>query len=383
MAPGCKALPEQNDQQIEQYETNICLDLDQSSYKQLVATTTNDDDDDDDDKANSENNTNLLERNNLIVRYDEIYLDSIPLPSTPPPEETKQTIFKLQPCLFPDTIDSFEILEQTIMKQKRLAKMKNTDLRLKVLLKQTFNLVCEIMDHENGFDANSDSDVTTSEIKETNHVKNQVKEDDDDEEEEEEEDISDDSEEDESDEEEDETDQIIPDHKVLNKNNTDNHQLDFQDIYSFEIFDNNNNKLNDNEGINNILLDEEDQFLENINKSSNEHFISLKPIVTFIEQQSSNSKRKIVDDIESEKPIKRFKLNRSLSSSDDENDPILSSKSTTSNNYIIESNSNCYLINNDLNIKSSTDSNIKILIKTSEKNNNYNSYKLASINFYG
>jgi hypothetical protein len=194
MAPGCKALPEQNDQQIEQYETNICLDLDQSSYKQLVATTTNDDD----DKANSENNTNLLERNNLIVRYDEIYLDSIPLPSTPPPEETKQTIFKLQPCLFPDTIDSFEILEQTIMKQKRLAKMKNTDLRLKVLLKQTFNLVCEIMDHENGFDANSDSDVTTSEIKETNHVKNQVKEDDidDDDDEEEEEDISDDSEED-------------------------------------------------------------------------------------------------------------------------------------------------------------------------------------------
>lgn len=370
MAPGCKALPEQNDKQIDEYETNIYLDLDQSSYK-----------------ANSENNTNLLERNNLIVRYDEIYLDSIPLPSTPPPEETKQTIFKLQPCLFSDTIDSFEILEQTIMKQKRLAKMKNTDLRLKVLLKQTFNLVCEIMDHENGFDTNSDSDVITSEIKETNHVKNQVKEDDidddDDEEEEvdddEEEEDSDDSEEDESDE-DDETDQIIPDHKILKKNNTDNHHLDFQDIYSFEIFD--NNKLNDNEGINNILLDEEDQFLESINKSSNEHFISLKPIVTFIEQQSSNSKRKIVDDIESEKPIKRFKLNRSLSSSDDENDPILSSKSNTSNNYIIESNSNCYLINNDLNIKSSTDSNIKILIKTSE-NNNYNSYKLASINFYG
>lgn len=41
-------------------------------------------------------------------------------------------------------------------KQRRLAKRKNTDMRMKVLLKRTFDLVCEIMDHENGFDDNSD-----------------------------------------------------------------------------------------------------------------------------------------------------------------------------------------------------------------------------------
>lgn len=51
-----------------------------------------------------------------------------------------------------DTVDSFEILEQTVMKQKRLAKKKNSDLRMRILLKRTFDLVCEIMDHENGFD---------------------------------------------------------------------------------------------------------------------------------------------------------------------------------------------------------------------------------------
>jgi hypothetical protein len=51
-----------------------------------------------------------------------------------------------------DTVDSFEILEQTVMKQKRLAKKKKSDLRLRILLKRTFDLVCEIMDRENGFD---------------------------------------------------------------------------------------------------------------------------------------------------------------------------------------------------------------------------------------
>lgn len=54
-----------------------------------------------------------------------------------------------------DTVDSFEILEQTIMKQKRLGRIKNTDLRKKILLKRTFNLVCEMMDQENGYDGNS------------------------------------------------------------------------------------------------------------------------------------------------------------------------------------------------------------------------------------
>lgn len=53
---------------------------------------------------------------------------------------------------FSDTIDSFEVLEQTVMKQKRLAKKKKCDLRLRILLKRTFDLVCEIMDRENGFD---------------------------------------------------------------------------------------------------------------------------------------------------------------------------------------------------------------------------------------
>lgn len=53
---------------------------------------------------------------------------------------------------FSDTVDSFEVLEQTVMKQKRLAKKKKCDLRLRILLKRTFDLVCEIMDRENGFD---------------------------------------------------------------------------------------------------------------------------------------------------------------------------------------------------------------------------------------
>jgi hypothetical protein len=53
--------------------------------------------------------------------------------------------------VYPDTVDSFEVLEQTVMKQKRMNKKKKTDLRMRILLKRTFDLVCEIMDHENGF----------------------------------------------------------------------------------------------------------------------------------------------------------------------------------------------------------------------------------------
>ena len=53
---------------------------------------------------------------------------------------------------YSNTVDSFEILEQTVIKQKRLAKKKKCDLRLRILLKRTFDLVCEIMDRENGFD---------------------------------------------------------------------------------------------------------------------------------------------------------------------------------------------------------------------------------------
>jgi len=127
--------------------------------------------------AYSENNTNLLESSNcdLVSCYDEIYLDQIPLPSTPPPAtmtassssstnlSSTLTKAKCSPLILKisknsscfkslDTVDSFEILEQTIMKQKRLGRLKNNDLRMKILLKRTFNLVCEIMDRENGFE---------------------------------------------------------------------------------------------------------------------------------------------------------------------------------------------------------------------------------------
>jgi len=61
-----------------------------------------------------------------------------------------------------ETVDSFEILEQTIIKQKRLGRIKNTDLRKKILLKRTFNLVCEMMDQENGYDGNNSKEDDTS-----------------------------------------------------------------------------------------------------------------------------------------------------------------------------------------------------------------------------
>jgi hypothetical protein len=68
--------------------------------------------------------------------------------AAPPFILTKQTFPKFNHDY---TVDSFEVLEQTILKQKRLARLKNTDLRRKILLKRTFDLVCEIMDKENGF----------------------------------------------------------------------------------------------------------------------------------------------------------------------------------------------------------------------------------------
>lgn len=86
--------------------------------------------------------------------------NQIPLPSTPPPPQVLTTqnttsapvsnkvIRRSQSFRTLETVDSFEILEQTIMKQKRLSKTKNTDLRMKILLKRTFNLVCEMMDQE-------------------------------------------------------------------------------------------------------------------------------------------------------------------------------------------------------------------------------------------
>jgi hypothetical protein len=79
-----------------------------------------------------------------------------------------------------DTIDSFEILEQTIMKQKRLARTKNADLRKKILLKRTFDLVCEIMDQENGINDDLDEETSKSieendDLKGNSEVKNKSK----------------------------------------------------------------------------------------------------------------------------------------------------------------------------------------------------------------
>lgn len=78
-------------------------------------------------------------------------LDEIPLPDSPAPPRTASPPATTRPSS--DTVDSFEVLEQTIFKQKRLQRTKkSTDMRLKVLLKRTFDLVCTIMDRENGFD---------------------------------------------------------------------------------------------------------------------------------------------------------------------------------------------------------------------------------------
>lgn len=97
----------------------------------------------------------------MIVHYqdqnEEKANNQIPLPSTPAPIMPLNSLPKLcrkQNYRSLETVDSFEILEQTIMKQKRLGKNKNTDLRTKVLLKRTFNLVCEMMDEENGLENN-------------------------------------------------------------------------------------------------------------------------------------------------------------------------------------------------------------------------------------
>lgn len=81
--------------------------------------------------------------------------NQIPLPSTPAPPRVNKQLRKSPSFRTLETVDSFEILEQTIMKQKRLGRHKNTDMRMKVLLKRTFNLVCEMMDKENGFDSSA------------------------------------------------------------------------------------------------------------------------------------------------------------------------------------------------------------------------------------
>jgi len=109
------------------------------------------------EKANSINTSNINFSQAFVSCYDPFYLDQIPLPSTPAPIMPLNSLPKLcrkQNYRSLETVDSFEILEQTIMKQKRLGKNKNNDLRTKVLLKRTFNLVCEMMDEENGLENN-------------------------------------------------------------------------------------------------------------------------------------------------------------------------------------------------------------------------------------
>lgn len=111
-------------------------------------------------------------QSNLICNYQTIQstkpattsvtiTNQIPLPATPAPLLVNKQR-KSSPTL--DTVDSFEILEQTIMKQKRLGKYKNTDMRMKILLKRTFNLVCEMMDRENGFDLETTPTATNESV---------------------------------------------------------------------------------------------------------------------------------------------------------------------------------------------------------------------------
>lgn len=165
MAPGCFTISNQKQQQ-QQQET----DFDQLKYTELTTTSTTTD-------LTTENIENSLE--SCTVNYQ------IPLPSDQEPTHSSYSLSDDEDDEESDSdsedsdnesttsssssnsesdeneeeeedtenkIDSFEILEQTIMKQKRLARLKNTDLRKKILLKRTFDLVCEIMDKENGFD---------------------------------------------------------------------------------------------------------------------------------------------------------------------------------------------------------------------------------------
>lgn len=184
MAPGCVTV--QNNAQITPRENT------KQSFDTNVTETSSNNTNTDNNSNNSEANffdTNI--NSSLFVSYDdEINLDQIPLPPTPPPEnqitfgesnensnqvisnltqnkavntsDNKSSHKKFKFELL-DTVDTFEILEQTIIKQKKLAKLKNTDLRKKILLKRTFDLVCEIMDYENGFDDDDDDDECENE----------------------------------------------------------------------------------------------------------------------------------------------------------------------------------------------------------------------------
>lgn len=138
MAPGCFTMEQQHDQQQQQQyndlNTSDMLIINESNY----------------DLDNYNITTPTTQPISALNNKTSVAAaNSIPLPSTPYPKN--KSALSMRSKLF-DTVDSFEILEQTIMKQKRLGRLKNVDLRKKILLKRTFDLVCEIMDHENGFE---------------------------------------------------------------------------------------------------------------------------------------------------------------------------------------------------------------------------------------
>jgi hypothetical protein len=160
MAPGCFTMEQQQQQQ---YDSNNCdmLIINESSYdleNVIPNNTANNNNNNVNNNKDHTSHSELLKPITLNSNYPHIFtsyhheinLDSIPLPSEPYPAKTNDAADDDNAKI--DTIDSFEILEQTIMKQKRLGRSKNVDLRKKILLKRTFDLVCEIMDHENGFE---------------------------------------------------------------------------------------------------------------------------------------------------------------------------------------------------------------------------------------
>ena len=184
MSPGCFTI-EQQQQQQSLNDLNNCemLILNETSYDLDNLTTNTNTKCEHVFSSASEILKNSNYKHSFIFTsyHHEINLDTIPLPSTPYPfkeeeeeeENSSQTQSTSSLC---DTIDSFEILEQTIMKQKRLGRCKNVDLRKKVLLKRTFDLVCEIMDHENGFEEEDTAEETTSKSNENLLVVNTPKE---------------------------------------------------------------------------------------------------------------------------------------------------------------------------------------------------------------
>jgi hypothetical protein len=182
MAPGCFTLeqPQQQQQKVNDFNddslnlnNNNNMNSNTTSYDMLILNEISYDLDNIFSNTTSTTKyatSEILKNSNLKPKsfphiftsyHHEINLDTIPLPTSPYPYEVEDNNDEQQQqnssvpssnAKLCDTVDSFEILEQTIMKQKRLGRSKHVDLRKKVLLKRTFDLVCEIMDHENGFE---------------------------------------------------------------------------------------------------------------------------------------------------------------------------------------------------------------------------------------